>query len=165
MAAALRAAVPGSSLDEVLHYHREGLSEAAALAIRRAAAPAAPHLPAPHDAPPQPGRADTRAQAQARTQQEAPSWAVQRWPADDTPPTVEEVYAAAQLLCNHSSPGAEGIDPWLLKQHSVVVWLHRVILAVWHSGVVPAAWREALLVAIWKGKGSQLFPNNFRGKR
>ena len=164
--AALKSATPEGGWPETLLYMLRGMSEAEAEAIRRAAAPqlhAPPAPPAPALAPALAPGATTRraAQRQQPPQQDPPAWAVQRWPLSGEAPSVAEVFAAAQLLCNQSSPGEEGIHPWLLKQDSVVVWMHRVISAVWSSGVVPAAWREALLVAICKG--CQLLSDNYRG--
>ncbi len=83
---------------------------------------------------------------------------------DDDEPTIQEVQQAIKSLKGRSAPGYDGMLPVLLKKggHSVITWMHRLLVACWRSETVPDDWRKLLITAIHK-KGSTQDLNNYRG--
>jgi hypothetical protein len=78
-------------------------------------------------------------------------------------PTLAEVDSVLGAMRNNASPGADRLEPRLLKQPAVSRWLHRVVSAAWDSGVIPSQWRAAEVAVLYKGKGARDDPNSYRG--
>ena len=80
------------------------------------------------------------------------------------PVTIDEIRQIINGLKNNKAPGIDGIPNETLKNHDIIVLLHKLIQKCFEYGIIPGMWLKALIVPIPKSNMTDPYnPLCYRG--